>query len=228
MNFVLDEIVQFIISYRRLVVPLFFVLFFLGTFAAAAFYRHRFVRPGYLTVFFACLLLVNLSPSGYEIRPMEDLHKFTGIPSEEKVNYLIYVEDSSGREIRFDRRVVPTVSPNDDVARALAYCSREESAAAGRYLLQRSRAYRDRIEAGGPTLVERVDFPRHQQDYRWTESELDGYGEFVTLKVYELHLHFEEGGYELTSTERELAFEVSLPANATASDVEYTFEDRCV
>ncbi|MDS0297236.1 hypothetical protein NDI76_00585 [Halogeometricum sp. S1BR25-6] len=228
MYLVLDDLVRSIIAYKDLVVPFFFGLFFLGTFAAAFFYRHRYVRSSYLAVFFACLLLVNLSPSGYEIRPMEDLHKFTGIPSEEKVNYLIYVEDSAGREIRLDRRVVPTVSPNDDVARALAYCSREESEAAGRYLLHRSHEYRERIEAGAPSLVERVDFPRHQQDYRWTESELDGYGEFVTLKVYALHLHFEEGGYELTSTERELAFEVSLPANATASDVEYTFEERCL
>lgn len=223
-----DGLIREIISHKNLVVPLFFVAFFLGTFAAAFFYRHRFVRPSYLAVFFTCLLLVNLTPSGYEIRPMEDLHKFSGVPPEEKVNYLIYVEDSAGRELRLDRRVIPTVSPNDDVARALAYCTQEESTEAGRYLLFESREYRERIEQGSPGPAEWVDFPRHQQDFQWTEDELEQYGEFVTLKVYRLHLHFEEGGWELTSTERELAFEASLPSNATKSDAAYTFEERCI
>lgn len=224
-----NEIVRAIAAYKYLVVPLFFVAFFVGTFAAAFLYRRRFVRSGYVTVFFACLLLVNLSPEGLQIRPMEDLHKFSSVAPEEKTNYLIYVEDSSGRELRFDRRIVPTVSPSDDVARALAYkCSPEESTAAGRYLLFRAAEYRERIESDSPRPVEWIDFPRHQRDYRWTENQLEQYGPFVSLNVYRLHLTFADGGWELLDTERELAFEVRIPPNATASDYQYTFEERCV
>lgn len=224
-----DSVTQWLLGYRALVVPLFFVAFFVGTFAAAFLYRRRFVRQSYIAVFFACLLVVSLSPEGYEIRPIEDLHKFSSVAPEEKTNYLIYVEDSTGRELRFDRRVIPTVSPNDDVARALVdKCSPEESTAAGRYLLLRANEYRDGIERGSSSPLERITFPRHQRDFQWTADQLESFGPFVSLKVYKLHLTFAEGEYELRSTERELAFEVRIPANVTPSAYHYSFEDRCV
>lgn len=103
-----------------------------------------------------------------------------------------------------------------------------KSTAAGRYLLFRAAEYRERIESDSPGPTERIDFPRHQRDYRWTESQLEQYGQFVSLKVYKLHLTFAEGGWELTSTERELAFEVRVPSDATASTDQYIFEERCV
>jgi hypothetical protein len=222
-------IVRSLVAHSELVAPLFFVCFFAGTFLAAFYYRRRFVLRGYLVVFFACLLVVNLTPGPYYLYPMEDLHKFSGVVSEEKINHLMYVEDSAGRELRFDRRIVPTVSPASAVARALATrCSPEESAAAGRYLLHRAREYRDRIESGSPGFAERVDFPRHQRDYRWTNARLEPYGRFVALTVYELRLVYAEDGLELASTDRTRVFEFRPGPNATAPATGYSFEDRCL
>jgi hypothetical protein len=221
---------RWLLAHGDLIAPLFFLLFFAGTFLAAFHYRRRFLRSSYVVVFFACLLAVNLTPGQYYAYPIEDLHKFSGVVGEEKVNHLMYVEDSAGRELRFDRRIVPTVSPASSVAEALATrCSPEEAAAAGRYLLRRAQEYRDRIESPTPRVGEWIDFPRHQRDFRWTEARLEPYGRFVALEVYELRLVYTESGLDLESAERTPVFEVRLrPGTEDTTTGGYDFEDRCV
>jgi hypothetical protein len=220
--------IRWLVANNELFVPLFFIAFFVGAFIAAFFYRRRFVREGYVAVFFVLLLLVNLSPAAFVVRPMEDLHKFSHVAPDEEVNHLIYVEDTAGRELRFDRRVVPTVSPASAVARGLATrCDPAAATAAGRYLLIEARDYRDRIENDSVRIGAAIDFPRHQADYRWTRDRLEPYGPFVALRVYEVRLRYAENGRTVATEERRAVFEVRLPPTATHEEYPYTFEERC-
>jgi hypothetical protein len=200
--------------------------FFLCFFAAAAvavFARRPGLRRVFVAGFLAALLVVNLSPGGFYLYPVEDLHKFSDVAPEEKVNHLMYVEDAAGRELRFDRRVVPTVSPASSVAEALATrCSPAAADAAGRSLLARAAAYREDVGAG-PGIVDRLQFPRHQADYRWTPARLAPYGPFVALHVDAVRLEFAPDGRSATTT-RTRVFTV----RGAAPTAEYGFEDRCV
>lgn len=215
-------IIRWLSSNAEAVAVSFFVCFFAAA-AVAVFVRRPAVRRVFIAGFLAALLVVNLSPGGFYLYPMEDLHKFSGVAPEEKVNHLMYVEDAAGRELRFDRRIVPTVSPASAVAEALATrCSPDAAAAAGRSLLARAAEYRADVEAG-PGVVDRLQFPRHQADYRWTPARLAPYGPFVALHVDAVRLEYAPDGRSATTT-RTRVFTV----RGAAPTVEYGFEDRCV
>lgn len=197
------------VSFRRMLVLTFPVLFVLLTAGAILLGRRRLVRQGYLAVFFSLLLVVNLT--SVTLLPIDDLHKFSGSAGPEEVVYQMYVVDEQDNQLRFDRRIVPTMSPPTEWPGILMTCSPQERIQIGRYLLSRAQTYRESITQRSFPNGDWFDFPRHHLDYRWTKDILSSYERFTRLVIDKVTIRFEKQSYEVAARNSSTVFDVDLP-----------------
>lgn len=205
-------------SVRRLLVPTFALLFVLFAGVAVLLGRHRLVRRGFLAVFFSVLLLVNLT--SLTLLPVNDLYKFSEAADSEEVVYQMYVADGEGDRLRFDRRIVPTVSPPTSWPKVLlGFCSPDAREQLGRYLLSRAQTYRESLTRREFPTGDWVDFPRHHLDHRWTRRTVDSYGRFTELVIDEVTLRFEPNSHEVESRNRSTVYRVGFPDDYSRPDL---------
>ena len=209
----IHELYRVLSNHQRGVLAVFFLGFFVLTAIAIAFQRRRYVRTGYLAVFFSILLFVNVT--SLTLFPFMHWYKFSEPRGEELTSHLVKVVDSDGEELLIDARATPPLIGSSyyvlgyHVDRWYSHGTRRDERIrreVGRYLLSHVCSYRDRIERGPVPLTDRIDFPRHTLDYEWSRRELADYSEFTAIRVYEVEIRTSEDGSRVTSyTETRIA-----------------------
>ncbi|AGB39654.1 hypothetical protein Natoc_3956 [Natronococcus occultus SP4] len=179
-----------------------YVLFFLGTLGVLAVARRRYAREVWLAGFFTTLLAVTLV--GMPLLPVVDMHKFAQPSEDEESYYEIRVVDSAGDELRVDDRATPPVT-GTRTSTIGAHLSEEytdeqrlEMAA---FYLSNAQEYRQEIESGDRSTTDHLQPPRYVDDRAWTADELEAYGEFEALRVYERTVVYTDDNTAVESTE---------------------------
>lgn len=202
----LGPVRQVIEPYLDLLLPFFFVGFYLAALVALVFNTDPRVRKTYVTGLFILVLFVNLV--GVTVVPLTHWQKFTQLYDEEQTDLEIRIVDAEGHELHYDHRATLAVDGvtifilQQELAEERP---REEKVKRARFLLERAIEYRQRIESR--QLVRYVRFPPHGLDNIWTRERLDGYGEFVGIRLYRLDIVTSEDGRQLASVSETLVME---------------------
>lgn len=189
-------------------------VFFLGFFActlgvAVVSDRVPLARRGYVAVFFAVLVVVNVT--GLSLFPFMYWYKFSEPREQTVTSYEIRVADGNGNEIVYDARAAPPMlNSMSTLARQLdREYDRSTRRVVAQHLLESARDYRGRIDRGGFAPRGVLDFPRHTLDYRWTEERLTGYGTFTAVRVYALSTRTTDDGTTLEARTDRMVLEVT-------------------
>lgn len=218
----LDAIRQVLGPYLDLILPLFFVGFFVAALVALVFDTDPRVRKTYVTGLFVLILLVNVA--GVTAPPLTHWQKFAQAYHEEQTVYEIRVVDAAGNELHYDHRATLSV---DGVTifilqrELVEERPRDEKIRRARFLLERAIEYRERVESRSP--LRWLRFPPHGLDNMWTPARLDGYAEFVGIRVYRLDVVTGEDGRRVISVSETLVVEYlpgerSPPYSGDAND----------
>lgn len=174
----------------------------------AIYYQDRpIVRKAFIFLFVFCLLSVTLTD--LQFLPFFAWHKFPAAVDTDEVRYQIRVVDDAGRELNYDREApfandgIKTTSTAKRMATVYDAETNDEVAA---YLLQRGREYRETVENGG-RFLRPVRFPPHGLDVGWDRIDTTQYGEFVGIRVYEMHYATNEAGTEIVSHKEWVVYE---------------------
>jgi hypothetical protein len=185
--------------------PAVYVSFFLGTIVVLVFAHRRFSREVWLAGFFTTLLAVTLV--GMPLLPVVDMHKFDQPSDEEETYYDVRIVDAAGNEIRFDDRATPPVmgtrtsTHGGQLAAAYTDAQRVEMA---EFLVSNAAEYREELESGDRGMTDRLQPPRYVDDRAWTAAELDSYGPFEAIRVYERTVHYGDDNTEVETNEERL------------------------
>lgn len=155
-----------------------------------------------------------MSLVGSQFLPVVTLHKFVQEGPEERTEYEIRTVDTRGNELLLDARAIDPVPASRVTVlgeRMAHEYDREAREAAGKHILEESRAYRASIESGPPVRSDRLEFPRHGFGFRWDANTLSEYGDFVAVRVYEVDITYSEDATEVVSRTESLAYEYSIP-----------------
>lgn len=165
------------------------------------------VRKAFVLLFVFCLLSVTLSD--LQFLPFFAWHKFPSAVGTDEVRYQIRVVDDAGRELNYDREApfandgIKTTSTAKRMATVYDAETNDEVAA---YLLKHGREYRETVENGG-RFLRPVRFPPHGLDVGWDRIDTTQYGEFVGIRVYEMHYATNDAGTEIVSHEEWVVYE---------------------
>lgn len=189
-----------------LILPLFFLVFFIAALFAIAFHTNPRVRKTYVSGLFVLILLVNVV--GVTVPPLTHWQKFAQDYSEEETVYEIRAVDVNGNELHYDHRATLSVDGvtifimQKELASDLP---RDEKVRRSRFLLERANDYRTRVESRSPLHYAR--YPPHGLDNFWTPARLEGYGEFVGIRVYELRVDTGDDGQQIEDVSEKLVWE---------------------
>lgn len=206
--------IDLLLPYASLVVPLFFVGFFLATFVGILASENTYVRRTYIGGFMTLLVLSNLLIPVVPA-PITQWHKFSELRPTEQTHYQFRIVDASGNEIVYDDKAIWSVGgismrfAHDQVLEGATQEERDETA---RYLLSEAREYRAHLRDRSPAHFLR--FPPHGVGGTWSHSELEPYDRFVGIRLYRVEIatsadgteiidHSEEQVYEYTQNETE-------------------------
>ncbi|WIV66036.1 hypothetical protein [Natrialbaceae archaeon AArc-T1-2] len=207
-------------SFTELVFLTFYVSFFVGTITILVLAHRRMARELWLGAFFAALIAVTIV--GTPLLPVVDMHKFAQPSEEERVYYEPRVVDDAGNELYYDYRAIPptTASRSSTVLdRTVHEYNETERLEIGEFYLFNANEYRAEVESGDRSIAERFQPPRYVDDEQWTAEELEGHGEFVTIRIYERTITHTDDTSEIESNEEELVLTIDL-ANETITEAE--------
>lgn len=176
--------------------------------AIALYYQDRpGVRKAFVVLFAFCLITMTLTD--LQFLPFISWHKFANAHDTDMTRHQIRLVDDAGREVKYDREA-PFANDgilHRSIAKQMATEyddeTNEEVAA---YLLQQGQEYRVTVENGG-RFLRPVRFPPHGLDIGWDRIDTTQYGEFVGLRVYEVHIATDEAGSELVLHEERVVYE---------------------
>lgn len=164
---------------------------FVGFFVFAALlvrFRHR--RGARKLFVFVVLATMTIPLVGLpQLPPFTSYMLYSQTAPEELETAEIRVVTEDGRELLYDARAAqPMTGPvlNLLAERMASACDPAEPRRFGAYLLENARAYRQSVTSDGQAWASYVDFPRHNLDFRWHESELRDLGRFTAVRVYEV------------------------------------------
>jgi len=226
---ILGSIIDVLRPFAGVVLPAIFVGFFIVTGVALALQGSQRVRRTYLAGFMVALLLFQTSIIPLAVPPFVTWHKFSGPWDQERVVYEVRVVDDNGRELKYDDKAtlafdgVRMTALHNEMTEEY---SDEKNRVIAEYLLQRAATYRSGIERGDPQRglvwtatginpTQLLRFPAHGHTVAWTAEQLDGYGEFVGIRLYRVTFVTSPDGTEVTSYEEQVVFEYH---EETASD----------
>lgn len=186
-----------------------FLLFFLAASFAVYFHHSSQVRRLYVVIFFVMLLSPVVGVSlGW---PMSSWALF-GEPAPTHVTtYEVRIADAGGYEIRYDAHAAPPVTSTVLHQRYTEQIvSREDEYALrlGRYLLERSREYREQVEKGRD-IGRWVRFPRHQLGYQWNRDDLQDIGRFEEIRIYRHEYTVSKDGHQVNDLSNRLVIVVN-------------------
>lgn len=186
---------------------------------AAIYYQDRpGVRKAFVVLFVFCLLSVTLTD--LQFLPFFAWHKFPATVDTDEVRYQIRIVDDAGRELNYDREApfandgIKTTTIAKRMATTYDGETNEELAA---YLLQQAREYRATVERGG-RFLRPVRFPPHGLDVGWDRIDTTQYGDFVGIRVYEVHYATNEAGTEIASHHEWVVYEYVSDATDARDD----------
>ena len=197
--------IDFFRANAEVILPLFFIGFFLAAFVAI-FTRNDRARTTFLAGFFVLLLVINVS--GFFVLPLVHWQKFSKPQPATETFYEFQVVDAEGRELQYDYRATLSV---DGVTmrllreKMLTEYSPAKKEEVGCYFLDRARAYRDRVT--GRSSLHLFRFPPHGIQDTWTEAQLDGYARFVGIRYYKVTVTTSPDGSRIVDRSRQLLFE---------------------
>jgi hypothetical protein len=185
-------------SYADLVLPLFFVCFFLAALVAIRYNRNGYVRKTYISGFFVLLLVMNLT--GPQVLPLTQWHKFSDPYPQTYVDYELRVVDAGGNELDYDYRA--TLAADGVTLRLLeeemlAEHTDAKNERVACYLLRRARVYRTRLSTRSPFHL--IRFPPHGLGSTWFEGEISEYERFTGIRLYRINITTSADGTEITS-----------------------------
>lgn len=194
----------------RFVVTLSVVSFLALTALALAFSDRPLVREGYLAFLLVGIVVVGLV--GIEVVPFVHFLKFSEPDPQGVVSHELRVADDRGNELPYDARASPPLVyvqtrylaanlPDED------YDTQVEVSA---YMLRNACTYRASVEAGDRSLLDRLRFPRHTIDYRWTRATLAEVSAFEAIRVYRLEIESSNDGTEIVSRHEERVLSVHV------------------
>lgn len=204
--------------YASLVLPVFFVGFFLATLAALVCSENRYVRRVYVGGFFTLLLVTNLfmpvTPA-----PLVKWHKFSEIRPTEQTKYEIRVVDEAGNEIKYDNKatwkasgMAMRVVQNE----LLEETAPDEKRETSQYLLRKAREHRAHLGDRSPSNALR--FPPHATVNTWTAAELEAYDRFVGIRLYRMELETSRDGTEVTGYTEAVVYEYAPDSESHSAD----------
>lgn len=202
-------------SYADLILPLFFVCFFLATLIAMRYNRNGYVRKTYISGFFVLLLVMNLT--GPQVLPLTQWHKFSDPYPQTYVDYELRVVDAGGDELDYDYRATLTVDGvtlrllEEEMLTEYMEAKNERVAC---YLLRRARVYRTRLSTRSPLHLLR--FPPHGLGSTWSESEISEYGRFTGVRLYRINITTSADGTEITSYSEHVMQSYPSPCTSSA------------
>lgn len=204
-----SALVDLLQPFRAVIYPAFFVGFFVATGIALLLHRNRYVRTTYVAGFFALLLLVNLVVPAH-VLPLLHWHKFSEPYSQDLVWQEVRLVDEHGREVVYDDKGTLGVDgvKMEDLQREMrTEYSDEQNCAVVDWLLERASVYRERVVDRPPHRWLR--FPPHGLNNQWTSADLEGYGEFVGLRIYEQQVTTSSDGTEVTAYAEHRVFDTT-------------------
>lgn len=172
--------------------PLAFLGFVAVTVLAFYFSEHTLIRRGYVVGFVA--VLVVASATGVAMFPAVTMHKFADTVDEESTYHEFRIVDESGTEIQYDERASAPVIGTRHASLALSTVEEyddEKRIETADFLLEQARDRREDVESG-PSLVDRVRYPRHMHVEGWSAAELEDVGEFDRLVIYERTIRYDD------------------------------------
>lgn len=201
----LSPLVETFRPFHDVVLPLVFVGFFIASFIAIFWYRHRYVRETYIVGFFVVLLVIS-TVSPVALLPFIQWHKFSEPWPQEQVYHEIRVVDTAGNELQYDNRATLAfegIRMDALKIRMLEEYSDEQNAAIAEYMIDQANTYRaerDVRHAG-------YWFPAHGITSTWTGEDLDPVDTFVTLRIYEVKVNTSADGTAVTSSSETIVYE---------------------
>ncbi|WP_318568765.1 hypothetical protein [Salinigranum marinum] len=208
--------IDLLLPYAGLVVPLFFVGFFVATFVGILASENTYVRRTYIGGFIALLVLSNLLVPAVPA-PITQWHKFSELRPTEQTHYQFRIVDASGNEIVYDDKAIWSVGgismrfAHDQI---LEGATQEERDEAARYLLSEAREYRAHLRDRSPGHFLR--FPPHGVAGTWSYSDVEPYDRFVGIRLYRLEIETSADGTEIVEHSEEAVYEYRL--NETEMD----------
>lgn len=201
--YILQSLGDLIYSQADLIRLVFFVGFF--TITAVAYYYHDRIRIRQSWLVFVFTVVIIMNTTGIYMVPFAHLHKFTGAAAQEQTVYEVRVVDEHGETLSYDARAVeplPGSRLNELGKQMTTEYSNATRHEVSRFLLQNACEYRSSIESGQLIRLDRMEFPEHGLDYRWTDKILSTYGDFAGIHVYKHSItHTDHGTDETVTTE---------------------------
>lgn len=184
--------------YVGVILPLFFVGFFLAAGVAIRYRHNTAVRRTYVVNFFVALVVVNLLLSVIPV-PLFHWHKFSDARGPEESYHTMRIVDERGCEIRVDGEVpfeAENVAMQPLLNEMYGEYTAEERRAVGLYLLEEGREFRRQVESESPTRFLR--YPAHGFS-TWPREKVERYDRFAAVRVYRVNLTTNAAGTAVES-----------------------------
>jgi hypothetical protein len=200
----------------RFIIPFVYISFLSGM-AVAYIFRDRYnMRKLCVGFFIICLLIPNIA--GIHIFPFVNLQKYTYAADDTVTQYQIRVVDEQGQEIRLDPRAVEPIRPHKITDVFAQDYSQDERDRTFRYIFEEARSYREYVQSRPPIRRSTLEFPDHDVNDRWTDSELEEYDAFTAVRIYKVEKTFINDNAEVV-VEREQVYEWSQDGRTSESDI---------
>ena len=205
----IGSLLDFIRPYAHLALPLFYIVFVLGTVAVFVISERKYAKETFLTGFFSILLITTLI--GVPILPVIDMHKFANPTEEETTAHEITIVDEHGNELYYDSRAIEPVMGTRVLSLGSNLISGDDTyrMEVGTFLIESAEEYRLDVESG-EAGTEFWEPPRYLDESQWTTEDLDGVGSFETIRVYNTTYTFSDDNTEINEQESYLELEVDV------------------
>ena len=97
----MPALIDMLRPYSDLILPIFFIGFFVVTFTSVYLYKNDRIRTTYITGFLVLLLVMN-TVAPVSVLPFINWHKFSDPRAAEQTTYEVRIVDANGRELRYD------------------------------------------------------------------------------------------------------------------------------
>lgn len=203
----MGTLVELLRPYRMFILPGFFIGFFVVAFAAIALGSRWHARTAFVVSVLSLLLVFNfIAP--FALSPFVAWSQFSN-PTPETVHHNeIRVVDANGHELKMDNRATLTfdgISLGPLTTAMVEQYDDDKNEVVARHLLKESNAYREELETQSPSRF--IRFPHHGLSSSWTPDVLQGYDEFVGIRIYQMTFVTSADGTEIEHYEEEMILE---------------------